>query len=647
MPIVPLSGHERLELRRGDVVVRIDVASPDPLRVCLESVLTHTAPAAARLLVVGGGSAEIEPLVAQALTATGATHEVLVAVDAAIELAPADVVRLAGDRVVAPGWLERLGEAARGDPRTANASASDGERDAELAAPAPGCVWIRRAALELVGGCADGDLEGFGARCVARGLRHLAVAGVLGRAGAGRSVANGLSVTIDGRCLSTSVTGTAVAVLELAAGLGAHPDVTVRVLVLDDLADGLRALVTGTGATPVTVEQAQRAGPTDIAHRPYQLGVADDLSVLHRLGRRIVVTHLDSIAYRTAAYFEDGARWQEYRALARTALAAADRVVLLSEDAAADARALGLVDSERTAVIALATDDPLAAARSSAEDPAAPEGVERPYLLCLGTDFAHKNRPFAIRLLGALREREGFDGGLVLAGPHVAVGSSAAEEAAVLAASPGLGEHVVDLGEVGEGEKRRLIRDAAAVVYPTTFEGFGLVPFEAARAGVPVLFAWTSSLRDHLPAELELLVPWDVDASAHRVAPVLVAGEARDRQVRATAAAGAPLTTAENARRHVELYRAALAGPRRAMTEVALDRLRLDAERRRLTDERDRACGELAAIDADPVARGLVGRHAVVPEELRRAVLALAMRPALRDGAVALYRAARRVRGRL
>ena len=49
-----------------------------------------------------------------------------------------------------------------------------------------------------------------------------------------------------------------------------------------------------------------------------------------------------------------------------------------------------------------------------------------------GTDFLHKNRVFAIRLLEALRSEHGWEGSLVLAGPKVAKGSSAGEEAAEL-----------------------------------------------------------------------------------------------------------------------------------------------------------------------------------------------------------------------
>ena len=49
-------------------------------------------------------------------------------------------------------------------------------------------------------------------------------------------------------------------------------------------------------------------------------------------------------------------------------------------------------------------------------------------ILCIGTDFHHKNRVFALRVLDELQRRRDWKGCLVFAGPHVAVGSSAPDE---------------------------------------------------------------------------------------------------------------------------------------------------------------------------------------------------------------------------
>src|SRR5205823_2024748 len=130
-------------------------------------------------------------------------------------------------------------------------------------------------------------------------------------------------------------------------------------------------------------------------------------------------------------------------------------------------------------------------------------------LLCIGTDFLHKNIPFAMQLLAVLRRDHGWRGGLVVAGPSVRDGSSSAEAAHYLEAEPGLEGVVERIGTVDEAEKAWLMANATALVYASSYEGFGLVPFEAARAGTPCIWAPQSSLGELLPEDLAALVPWD------------------------------------------------------------------------------------------------------------------------------------------
>src|SRR5262249_44129711 len=108
------------------------------------------------------------------------------------------------------------------------------------------------------------------------------------------------------------------------------------------------------------------------------------------------------------------------------------------------------------------------------------------FLLCLGTSYLHNGRPFVLDLWAELR-RPGWDGGLVLAGPTPPHGNSLAREAEALLPAPALRPDVVTIGAVSEAEKRWLYGHAALVLYPSTVEGFGIVPFEAAGLGVPTL----------------------------------------------------------------------------------------------------------------------------------------------------------------
>jgi alpha-1,3-rhamnosyl/mannosyltransferase len=239
-------------------------------------------------------------------------------------------------------------------------------------------------------------------------------------------------------------------------------------------------------------------------------------------------------------------------------------VAFFSRHARREAVREGLVEPERAKVVLLGTNHRLTALRPA---PARPRGARRigrkPFLLCLGTDFLHKNRLFAIRLLEALRTHHGFDGRLVLAGPRAATGSSAGEEAEELALKPGLRPHVVDLAAVDEAGKRWLMEQAAALVYPSAYEGFGLVPFEAGELGVPCFFAPEAALGELLPPEAALLIPWDAEASAERCAALLADPSVRDEHVALLRAAAAPLTWRRTAGDLLGLYREAMDSPPR------------------------------------------------------------------------------------
>ena len=82
---------------------------------------------------------------------------------------------------------------------------------------------------------------------------------------------------------------------------------------------------------------------------------------------------------------------------------------------------------------------------------------------------------------------------LVLVGAGVPSGSTRVAEARALGAVDG-GVHV--LPDVTSAGRNWLLRNAAAVLYPTSAEGFGLVPFEAAHFGTPTVAVDFGPLRE-------------------------------------------------------------------------------------------------------------------------------------------------------
>jgi hypothetical protein len=692
---------------------------PELFYQCLHRVLAHTAEEVPVLVAdVEGADPAVERFLAELdrevhyMRPSGAPGPVALANVLLRVSARANSVLLASHALVFEGWVERLELGGRSDTTVATvsalgnnagvlsllapdeplpASANLDRLAAEITILSPKalprtptagghCVWVSRAALDLVGplDTAFGSLHAavidFSQRCMLRGLANVAADDVWvlpslsaqdGSVGlesdrpllekrypyltktleeepwpplrrslaVARRALLGLSVTIDARIVRGSPSGPHMQTLQLIEALGRTEDIDVRVL-LDPAID--RETLTLVDRMPrvhrlFAHEVGAETERTAVVHRPYQVSSAEDLDLLRRLGERIVITHLDLIAFHNPGYFASFAAWRQYRRVTRQALAMADQVIFLSEHALEDAEREGLVERSRARVIAmLVTGDAFPGEHRK------PHGAPgHDFLLCIGNDFRHKNRLFSIELLAELRDR-GWEGELVLAGAHIEQGSSAGEEAAYLASRPELASVVHQLPALEEQEKGWLYAHAVAVVYPSVYEGFGLIPFEAARAGVPCLFAPQASLAEVLPNDAAVLVPWDAAASAERVLPVLRDTRARQRQIQAVTAAAARMGDLESiASALVDVYETAVGLPFREASVLATEAQVREAELARWIGLKDNM-GDL------------VGPEAYLPPRVQRALLALATRRLLRRPLfallVALYRVGYRTR---
>jgi hypothetical protein len=190
------------------------------------------------------------------------------------------------------------------------------------------------------------------------------------------------------------------------------------------------------------------------------------------------------------------------------------------------------------------------------------------------------------------------------------------------------------------------------MLYPSVHEGFGLVPFEAAEAGLVCAFAAQTALAELLPSSLALVEQWDPDTTADRIAPYLTSETRRSEHVAAVRAAGAPLTWRRTARALIDVYSAAASAratdARKLVEEFVGERRELELTREELETARERL-GELERRGMfDQTAEELVGSNGVIPPDLRRPLLAIGKRPALRAPTFGmlrgLYRTGYRIR---
>lgn len=535
----------------------------------------------------------------------------------------ADVVLLQAGVEVSTQWIVRLQEAAYSDSVCASVSAvvvsragpmptsasptSESTSDATplplpvIEAPAWGAVYVRRDALNL----ALADVSETGSTLLDRLSEALSAPGLVNRLahevtvrfdGPAPGVAapptlnrvdpviaraldvvaarrGPLPVMIDARCLDRPVSGTTVHITSLAKALAETGEAETSVLVPRTIHESNRPYFEALrDAAEVVHADAIAVRPT-IFHRPFQVASEYDLLDCLSIARRFVLTHQDMILDRTRGYFPSEGAWRAFRRMTAASLASADHVGFFSRHAALDASADGVVVPDKMSVVPLGVDHLDGSSfKGQASRPSMLEGLgDKPFLLVLGHAYRHKNRLFALRLLDELVRRHGWDGALVLAGADPVFGSSVPQEYEFLLDRPALQPHVVDVGPVTELQKRWLYTHSSLVLFPSLYEGFGLIPFEAAAHGAPCVYGWRSSLCEYLPEEGAVLEGWDVGDCSKAVVELLQGGARAESLVAAIREAATGLTWARTAEGYVDVYRRALHAPLRFRVAASPD----------------------------------------------------------------------------
>lgn len=381
---------------------------------------------------------------------------------------------------------------------------------------------------------------------------------------AARAKVLGVRVLIDGSCLGTRALGTQVQTIALIDSLARRSDVErVAVCLTTDIPKYAESTLHHAKVDARRVDPADLSsfGTVDVAHRPYQPDGPLDLRPWRAVASRVVVTVLDLIAYRVGSYHAAPARWFEYRRGIAEATTGADAVIVPTYDVERQMALERLpVGSGRLFVVPIGTNHLGANPSAKLPDHLLERGfAARRFLLVLGANYAHKNRDGALATLSELCRR-GHDLSLVLAGPAVPFGSSLVSEASRWPDD----ERVFILPDVTSEERNWLLRHAEVVLYPTSAEGFGLVPYEAARLGTPTVFVPAGPLAELAGSLPVVAADWSAGALADATEALLCDPALSGAQIRHLVAAGEDYSWDACAARLVEVYNTVLAVPARS-----------------------------------------------------------------------------------
>ena len=247
----------------------------------------------------------------------------------------------------------------------------------------------------------------------------------------------------------------------------------------------------------------------------------------------LVVTVHDLASFR---YPETLTRWTRLyeRATLPVVTRAAERIIAVSEDTAADLQRMLRVPARKITVIHNGVESALFAPRASLSP------FPFPYVLFVGTPQPRKN---LARLCAAVRllARRGHDLKLVVAG------------------SDGWGEspltdpEVIFAGRVDDATLAALYQHAECLALVSLHEGFGLPALEAMAAGCPVVAARAGALPEIVGGAAVLVDPLDTESIASGI--LEARGQSRQRILAAAVTRVEAFSWARTAELTVAVYK--------------------------------------------------------------------------------------------
>ena len=278
----------------------------------------------------------------------------------------------------------------------------------------------------------------------------------------------------------------------VAVGAPAAADVPSRV----ERSRGVVSLPTNAGWMLTGLPRAARRARVDLFHAPsYTAPVG---------GPRPLVLTIHDVSYERHPEWYPYRRDPLRRAFYRYSARSADRILTDSDFSKREIIAAYGIAEDAIDVV------PLAAAPIFRPGPPLPlpAQIVSPFVLHVGDLHPRRNLAMLVRAVAVVRRRVPAlrDLAVVLVGVDRGSGK---ELRRIAAAEPGDTPLVQLAGTPREEELLALYRSAAALAYPSRYEGFGLPLLEAMACGTPVIAARTSSIPEVTGDAAILLDPGD------------------------------------------------------------------------------------------------------------------------------------------
>lgn len=147
-------------------------------------------------------------------------------------------------------------------------------------------------------------------------------------------------------------------------------------------------------------------------------------------------------------------------------------------------------------------------------------GINSPYFLFVGNIKPHKN---LFNLLIALKYflKNNFDFKLIVVGEHKKLITADEKSFDFLSENYSIKDHIIFTGFIKKEELVSLYKNAAALVFPSFYEGFGIPPLEAMACGCPVVSSNAASLPEVCNDAVLYINPHDVNDITEKLSEII------------------------------------------------------------------------------------------------------------------------------
>ena len=248
------------------------------------------------------------------------------------------------------------------------------------------------------------------------------------------------------------------------------------------------------------------------------------LTCSQKRGKKVLTVH--DVSFFLFPEYHPLKRRLTFKALFPRSLEQADQIITDSDSTKRDLVAHFHVPAQKITTVHLGVDPTFAPVSAAQAEPVMTKHGVRlgGYLLYIGTVEPRKNLPRLIQAYNVFRANASSSLPLVLVGASGWLNQDLFRE---IDKSPWKGD-ITLLGYVAKPDLPALYSGAAAFVYPSIYEGFGLPPLEAMACGAPVITTNNSSLPEVVGDAALIVDAHDVDAIANAMLQVASDPSARE-----------------------------------------------------------------------------------------------------------------------